>query len=124
MTGQMIQTKATPITLGRPSSQAKNRRWMQALILRQAFRRAYVRFAESYPDYQAVFLNEHFLTHQVGPLLACYLDKGVLPVAFELVTAWGEQFVPPSEADYQRCMAKLLPAATDFLNWLEAELGS
>jgi hypothetical protein len=67
-------------------------------------------------------LNEHFLTQQVAPLLVCSLVESRQPDPVELAEAWTEQLSWFDEAMRQRHIAKLIPAISDFLSCLEAEL--
>ncbi|HXW00623.1 MAG TPA: hypothetical protein VEC93_19560 [Anaerolineae bacterium] len=67
--------------------------------------------------------NEYFLTHQVAPRLARCLKGATQPDPAELANMWAEQFIWFSEEMRQRHIAELIPAITNFLCCLEAEVG-
>jgi hypothetical protein len=96
--------------------------WLHRMILRTALRRVYGRFARQHAMWAACLFDEHFLAHGAAPLLAHYIQRASPPTSLDLATAWDEQFGPAEMPVRTRRIAELMPAAADFLNWLEADL--
>jgi hypothetical protein len=118
-----IKETKPPILMSWLSGLLKEQGWAQALVYRQALRRAYVRFEKRYPEWAGLWFDEHFLTHRAAPLLGRYLEDGTLPAPIELARAWDEQLGPTrDESLRQGRITKLTPGATDFLALLEEEL--
>jgi hypothetical protein len=101
-------------------------RWLERALQRRtvhaALIRTYAAWTPHHWEWVDSLLNEHFLTQQVAPLLACSLAESRQPDPVELAEAWAEQLSWFNEAMKQRHVAKLIPAISDFLGCLEAEL--
>jgi hypothetical protein len=95
--------------------------WLKSLAFRMCLSRAYATFAHHYPDWVETLFDEHFVQHRAAPLLKRYLRPLCPPAPIELATLWATQFSSDSSAA-KRYATELIPAAADFLGWLEAEL--
>src|SRR5215207_1902573 len=93
----------------------------QQLAFQVALARAFTTFARHHPQWAALLFNEPFLIGPAAPLLARCLVREAPPDPAELVDAWAEQLGSAGAARQQH-IADAMPAATDFLRWLEAEL--
>jgi hypothetical protein len=103
-------------------------KWLEQIVERQAFQaaltRAYATWASSNGEWIDYSFNEHFLTHRAAPLLIRHM-KGATPLGeADLANIWAEQFTWFDSEMKQRHIAKLIPAITDFLFCMEAELHS
>ncbi|HEX6387256.1 MAG TPA: hypothetical protein VF177_21530 [Anaerolineae bacterium] len=78
-----------------------------------AVHQAYASFSQKYPQWSNALFDQHFLTNW---------QSTSFPTATKMAAAWDEQLGPATPVIRQRRIAELTPAATDFLNWLEAAL--
>ena len=88
----------------------------------QAVARAFATFARHYPQWAASFFDTHFLTHGAEPLLIGYIMQLGSTDPSALADAWAEQLSWFESKTRQARTAELIPAASCFLHWLEAEL--
>ena len=86
--------------------------------LGQAIARAYATFAQQYPEWTAIYFDDHFLRQQfdnVDPAVA-------LPIPVVLAQAWANQLPGLDETTKQQLIAKATPVALAFMRLLDAEL--
>jgi hypothetical protein len=122
MLAEAVVAPITEIILGWMPQGTIVHNWLHSLTLQVALRRAYYRFADQYPEWAASLFDGHFLSQRAAPLVAGYFEQTTLPSPAELAIAWDEQLGLASSAVRERRIAELTVAATDFLNWLTAEL--
>lgn len=91
-------------------------------LFQDAVTRAYTTWAPQNWEWVDYLFNEYFLTHRAAPFLVAYMKDGIQPDPVELANVWAQQLTWFDDEMKQRHIAKLVPAATDFLRCLEAEL--
>jgi len=91
-------------------------------LFQDAVIRAYATWAPQNWEWVDYLFNEHFLTHRAVPFLVTYMKDGIQPDSVELANVWAQQFTWFDDEMKQRHVAKLIPAATEFLRCLEVEL--
>lgn len=84
-------------------------------LIKQATHHTYRQWAACYPEWVIGFFDEHFVEHQVVPLLYASFHQGNAPDPAQLVERWANQF-HLTPAQRQLRTSTLLPAAVDFLN--------
>lgn len=101
-------------------------RWLERALQRRAVQaaltRAYAAWAPHHWEWVDSLLNEHFLTQQATPLLARSLEENRRLNPAALAEAWAEQLSWFDEEMRQRHIATLIPAISDFLDCVKAEL--
>ncbi len=85
----------------------------------EAINRAYRAFARHNPAWEAALFDRHFLEHAAAEALDD--PYGVEPL--DLARAWADQFGTSPEGK-QRSVRRALPAATEFVRLLRAELAA
>lgn len=93
-------------------------------LFRDALTRAFTAWAPQHWEWVDYLFNEHFLTHRVAPLLATCRQDGIQLDPVKLANIWAEQLTWFDDEMKQKHMAKIVPAATDFLLCFETELRS
>ncbi|MBI1882082.1 MAG: hypothetical protein HYR94_28235 [Chloroflexi bacterium] len=96
--------------------------WVRRRMFRAALARTVTSFAQQYPDWNQYLFDEYFLTHQAASLIDNYLSHSASPLAKSLATAWAEQLPWLKPQTREKHVAELIPAATWFLQRLEAEM--
>ena len=97
----------------------KNSEWR---LFQDALSRAFTTWAPQHWEWVDYLFNEHFLAHRAGPFLIACMKDGIQPNPIELANIWAEQLTWFDDEMRQRHIAKLTPAAAEFLRCLEAEL--
>ncbi len=90
-------------------------------ILGQALPRTYALFAQKYPQWTSVLFDEHFLSHGAAPILQRIPEDFTAAHSSVLANAWANQMIWYSEESKQRHISELLPAACDFIGFLQTE---
>jgi len=93
----------------------------QQLAFQVALVRAYTIFARHHPEWVTSLFDEAFLKGPAAPLLARCLRRDAPADPAELAITWAEALGLKDKAR-DRHVADVMPVATDFLRWLEAEL--
>jgi len=94
----------------------------QQQLFQEMVGRAYTNWAPHNWEWVDFSFDEYFLTHKAAPLLARYLEDSVSPDPTELAITWSEQFKWFDEGMRQRHLTLLVPAASQFLRYLEVQL--
>ena len=92
----------------------------QSQARKAALRRAYTAFAEQYHDWTQYLFDAHFVNTRVADLL----DRSTLPGVTSIVNAWARQMTWSRQEARRQQIARLLPAASHFLQLVEAEMGA
>lgn len=98
------------------------RRNLRQRVFRGALTRTYATWAPHHWEWVEYCFNEHFVMHKIAPYLICCLEHTTRPELAELANTWAEQFTWFDEKMRQRHIARLIPAVSNFLTILEAEL--
>jgi hypothetical protein len=110
----------------KPSLRQIMPKWLKQVVERRTFQaaltRAFVTWAPSNWEWVDYSFNEYFLTHQVVPYLIHCRKEAIRPDPTELANLWAEQFTWFDQEMRQRHVVQLMPAVTNFLSFLEAEL--
>ena len=96
----------------------------QRQALRKALVRAYTTWAPRHWEWVDYCFNEHFLTYRATPLLMRHMEDATPLDQVDLANIWAEQFTWFDDEMRQRHIAQLIPAVTNFLVYLAAELHS
>lgn len=89
---------------------------------RDALTRAFATWAPQNWEWVDYLFNEHFLAHRVAPLLTTGQQAGTRLDSVKLAHIWAEQLAWFDDEMKQRHIAKLIPAAAEFLRCLRTEL--
>lgn len=94
---------------------------LEQFVLRRAVRAAYRSFSYQHPRWADSLFDEYFLTYEAGYLLSRYIQAANPPTPIDLAVIWFDQL--PYGSKLRQCrLTDAVSIATDFLNYLEAEL--
>lgn len=87
---------------------------------RKAISSALVSVASTYPEYNGIGFDEHFMDNEAASIMEPYLTNGTVPTVEALTEAWAKQF-PFKEASAKKAIENITPMVTDFLYVLGRE---